>query len=701
MANEQKIGALLVEISANIAKYQEAMKKTQAETQSMVTGVKNQLNSMHGHFNTLGSTVNKVTGVFATLAGVVAGGALFRSVVQETVNWTSGVVKLSKTLGITTESASALQVAIRHLGLDSDMVATASLRIAKTMGGNEKAFQSLGVATRDQNGHYRDSMTVMTEVNAKLNDLKAGTDRNVAGIAIYGRSWGEVQNILKLTSKELADAKAKAEQLHLLVGPEGAAKIRTYKEGMNDLSLMTTALKVNIGNELIPTLTGLGAFFSEYGPTAVGIFAQAMVGLARVTAESGVIIGANLDKFRLFYGLSKQNMSKGNLTGAVLSSVPLIGSVYGMRRAWSNTQSYVDAKDQIAAIDDAAASQFADIHKRFSTYFQPGKFGSTGGGSSYTGGGGKTGKGSRAKKAEDLPSAYAMLVKDAAAFAKAWEEEQKKLREDAEWISDQKNNYASAMAKVLQNEHELGISETARKLTLLDTAEAFHEISRAEAADQRLKLNEELLAQQQQWLELTGQGADAVIDQARKVKQSMVEVLAASDNMLAGAGAGLTQYADGIPSMFESARDGVKNAFEGMEDALVDFVMTGKFQFSDLANSILADIARITIRQNITGPLASMLGSGIGSLFGASSVNIDTWGGLPGGLLGGYATGTNYVPETGPYLLHKGEAVIPADKNSGGLTINVPVSVAGNNALASDLRNEIERTVIDVVRRHS
>jgi hypothetical protein len=32
---------------------------------------------------------------------------------------------------------------------------------------------------------------------------------------------------------------------------------------------------------------------------------------------------------------------------------------------------------------------------------------------------------------------------------------------------------------------------------------------------------------------------------------------------------------------------------------------------------------------------------------------------------GGYARGTDWVPETGSYVLHKGEAVVPAAKNSG------------------------------------
>jgi len=44
----------------------------------------------------------------------------------------------------------------------------------------------------------------------------------------------------------------------------------------------------------------------------------------------------------------------------------------------------------------------------------------------------------------------------------------------------------------------------------------------------------------------------------------------------------------------------------------------------------------------------------------------------PGVFLGSMATGTNYVPETGPYLLHQGEAVIPAGQNNAQTFVFVP-----------------------------
>ena len=54
------------------------------------------------------------------------------------------------------------------------------------------------------------------------------------------------------------------------------------------------------------------------------------------------------------------------------------------------------------------------------------------------------------------------------------------------------------------------------------------------------------------------------------------------------------------------------NAFKGAEDAIVKFVMTGKLNFKDLANSIISDLTRMFVRYAITKPL-----------FGAIFPNID------------------------------------------------------------------------------
>lgn len=76
------------------------------------------------------------------------------------------------------------------------------------------------------------------------------------------------------------------------------------------------------------------------------------------------------------------------------------------------------------------------------------------------------------------------------------------------------------------------------------------------------------------------------------------------------------------------------SAFDSASDALADFVMTGKLDFADLANSIISDLARIAARQAIGGIVGGIAGS-LGNLFGGGSGGLDSisggggWGWLP------------------------------------------------------------------------
>ena len=112
------------------------------------------------------------------------------------------------------------------------------------------------------------------------------------------------------------------------------------------------------------------------------------------------------------------------------------------------------------------------------------------------------------------------------------------------------------------------------------------------------------------------------------------------------------------------------DGFRSLEDALAGFVTAGKLNFSDLANSILADLARIAIRRNITGPIADALGNALGGgvfgVFGgggaaaSSAVPVPTPRPSPFHR-GGVPTGPDtpgLAPGEVPALLMRGEAVI-------------------------------------------
>jgi len=92
----------------------------------------------------------------------------------------------------------------------------------------------------------------------------------------------------------------------------------------------------------------------------------------------------------------------------------------------------------------------------------------------------------------------------------------------------------------------------------------------------------------------------------------------------------LDEFGKSLNDIGSLVGDSVVDAFKGMEDALVDFVKTGKLSFKSLVDSILEDLARIAIRQSITKPLFNAFQSALSGGLGGGG------GGLAGG--GGLST---------------------------------------------------------------
>jgi lambda family phage tail tape measure protein len=100
----------------------------------------------------------------------------------------------------------------------------------------------------------------------------------------------------------------------------------------------------------------------------------------------------------------------------------------------------------------------------------------------------------------------------------------------------------------------------------------------------------------------------------------------------------LANYAESSRNVAQQTERMWSNAFNGMEDAIVRFAITGKASFSDLANSIIADLIRIYLRKQLTGMFGS-LGFDMQWSVGASgtgAADANTMAGLwhGGGVLG-------------------------------------------------------------------
>jgi len=128
-------------------------------------------------------------------------------------------------------------------------------------------------------------------------------------------------------------------------------------------------------------------------------------------------------------------------------------------------------------------------------------------------------------------------------------------------------------------------------------------------------------------------------------------------------------YVESAKENFETAGRIFGKITQGMEDAVVEFSRTGKFEFKDFLNTILEELLRSQVRQLI----AQVLGGGGGTGGGFKSLT-NLLGFANGGVVP--TNGPVIVGERGPELLvgASGNRVIPNNALSGGGSVTYNIS---------------------------
>lgn len=251
-----------VEVTATSDKLEAGMKNSVNAVKSSVDEIKSTLEGMNSGFS-------KVTAGFAAFTAVLAGGSALKSFVSGALESTKEALTLGKALGITATEASYFKSALAQAGVSQDAVLTAGKRMTMQLLQNEDAFKKLGVATRDNEGHLRNTKDVMLDTNAAIREFREGTDRNVEGMKIYGRQWAEIAPFVNKFKGETEESRKEAESLNLVVGQEAVSALADYKSSQIGVKEVMEGVTNTIGNAIIPRLTELGKWFKEIGPDAV------------------------------------------------------------------------------------------------------------------------------------------------------------------------------------------------------------------------------------------------------------------------------------------------------------------------------------------------------------------------------------------------------------------------------------------------
>jgi lambda family phage tail tape measure protein len=240
--------------------------------------------------------------------------------------------------------------------------------------------------------------------------------------------------------------------------------------------------------------------------------------------------------------------------------------------------------------------------------------------------------------------------------------------------------------------------------------------------DRTRTATEQHAAEIQKLNELLQAGAIDQATYARAVEDANDRALRSSQAWTDGATRFLKDYVAESNDVATATEQAFANAFRGAEDALVGFISTGKLEFQGLADSILADPTRMTVRQTITAPIAGALQSAFagGGLFGQFHE-----GGIAGTrppavryadaalferaprYHGGGFAGSGLLPDEVPIIARRGELIVPPERvvpaektarEQRPITVVVNVTAADANSfrasqgqIAADMARAIDR----------
>ncbi|WP_079437559.1 phage tail tape measure C-terminal domain-containing protein [Zoogloea sp. LCSB751] len=172
------------------------------------------------------------------------------------------------------------------------------------------------------------------------------------------------------------------------------------------------------------------------------------------------------------------------------------------------------------------------------------------------------------------------------------------------------------------------------------------------------------------------EGLTDALDKLQALRDRAIE--SASTTAEAGTSRAIRAYISDVQNVGKSVESSLTRSFSTMEDALVSFTTTGKLNFKSFSDSIIADIVRIQVRQQMAGMLSGS-GGFINAVTGflglstastsatyslASGSNLTSMGGGQGLKLPSFDVGTNYVPKDMIAMIHEGEMIVPKAFNA-------------------------------------
>lgn len=628
-----------------------------------------------------GSTLNGVLGKLGIALGAVQVGAMFKQVVDQA----DALNDMSQKTGVAIETLSQFSTAAQKSGTSLEAVGKGiknlSMQMVQASAGNKdstKIFKALDIEVTNIDGSLRSASDIMMEVADVFGSLEDGATKSSIATKLFGKAGVEMIPMLNEGRQAISD-------MQVVIDAQFAKAADKFNDKLVDMGNGMKSIFVTIGPSLFKFFDDLSGAFKKVdsdGSAANLLFKAFQDTLTIIVATAAGVVGV-------------LNALGASLTGlATAAGQVSAGDFAGAMATLGDTTSKVG--NQFELTKNQVTGFLAELNAV----------------KAITGAGIETG----------ITGRITPNLGDNEARTEAYKKLGGAIRETT--IDQSKFNDVFAGGGGVNKFKQFLIDQQAAiDLLALEGQQVNMTASEYKMLTEEKKFDAEVAKLLE---EQSGANATAFLAEAEAIKKQKMELISANEYYKTSIEGG---FMDGLQKIREKAMnvggqisDVMQNAFSGMEDALVSFVMTGKADFKSLANSIISDLIRIQIRSMLGGLFGGGGGFNLGSLFGMGGGGQYSFG------AGGYtgmgpfmakggpvsANSPYIVGEKGPELFMPGSSgsIVPNNalggNSGGGVTINQTINVSTGvqqtvraeiQQLLPQISNAAKNAVVDAKRR--
>ena len=171
--------------------------------------------------------------------------------------WAAVVDDVADATGLAADKASELAAVQRFVGGSTEGLSRGLVQLAKNAATNRKAFDDLGIATRDANGDLLSADVIFQNVRRRISATGTSLLSTAAGQKVFGRGAKDLLDILTLTNRQWAIYAAEARRSGLILTEQGLRAAEQWGRTRQQLDLAFTGIGAQVLQGVAPSLIAL------------------------------------------------------------------------------------------------------------------------------------------------------------------------------------------------------------------------------------------------------------------------------------------------------------------------------------------------------------------------------------------------------------------------------------------------------------